>query len=335
MSGSAQARKAQSSSAKERVTAVVVTYNRKALLRQCLDALQAQTHVLDQIIVVDNASTDGTPAMVRDVYPEVKLMELEENRGGAGGFHTGMKRATEQEVDWIWVMDDDAEPESDALEKLFHPGVHREEETAALASMRVNPDGSIQTGSAGWYDPFSMKYDLTSIDGPPCEQIGYATFVGLMIRARAVKAIGLPEQGYFIRADDNEYVLRLSREGQVYLVRDSRVVHHDASASKKTPKTLMGRMVNERPIRSYWRKYYGLRNKLLIVRAHAQTPLEKWYGYAIGFKNLVRGALAVVVFDDYKLLRLKVLFLGFMHGLIGKSGKCVDPDDFLKKRVEV
>jgi GT2 family glycosyltransferase len=180
-----------------------------------------------------------------------------------------------------------------------------------------------------------MKYDLISADGPSCEQIGYATFVGLLVRAGAIRTAGLPKQGYFIRADDNEYVLRLSRAGRVYLIRDSQIVHHDASASKKVAKTLMGRMVNQRPIRSYWRKYYGLRNKLLIVRAHAQTPLEKWYGYAMGFKNLARGALAVVVFDDCKLLRLKVLFLAFKHGLIGKSGKCIDPDDFLKERVEV
>lgn len=88
-----------------KVAAVVVTYNRKELLRECLQALLNQTRPLDEIIVVDNASTDGTDQMIPEEFPQITHVRLPENIGGAGGFHEGMKLAYEKGHDWIWVMD--------------------------------------------------------------------------------------------------------------------------------------------------------------------------------------------------------------------------------------
>lgn len=103
----------------ERVCAVVVTYNRKELLRKCLAALKSQTRKPDHILVVDNASTDGTPEMLKEEFPQVEVLRLPENQGSAGGFHEGMNRAYEEGWDWIWIMDDDALPEPTALERLL------------------------------------------------------------------------------------------------------------------------------------------------------------------------------------------------------------------------
>jgi len=75
------------------VCAIVVTHNRKGLLRDCLAAIEAQTTAPERVLVVDNASTDGTPAVLRDEFPDVEVLSLEENEGSAGGFHEGMKRA--------------------------------------------------------------------------------------------------------------------------------------------------------------------------------------------------------------------------------------------------
>ena len=111
-----------------RVTAVVVTYNRKELLVECLQALLAQT-VFDtgagcelEILVVDNASTDGTASSLSPLLerePRIHYMLLEENLGGAGGFCAGMKRAVEEGCDYVWIMDDDTIPKPQALEKLL------------------------------------------------------------------------------------------------------------------------------------------------------------------------------------------------------------------------
>lgn len=102
---------------------VVVTYNRKDLLVQCLSAALGQSKPLDGIVVVDNASTDGTREFLRSEgflsRDNVTLLSLEENSGGAGGFYTGLKYAMDNGADWVWMMDDDAVPNPDALEKLL------------------------------------------------------------------------------------------------------------------------------------------------------------------------------------------------------------------------
>ncbi|MHC4517340.1 MAG: glycosyltransferase family 2 protein [Planctomycetota bacterium] len=131
----------------ERIGAVVVTYNRQALLGQCLDALLGQSYPLDAILIIDNCSTDGTYESLlssnliaaaedpggtpsesvravpvaagsgRDV--EIRYVRMPENTGGAGGFHEGMRRAVEAGFDWLWLMDDDLLPTPEALQALI------------------------------------------------------------------------------------------------------------------------------------------------------------------------------------------------------------------------
>ena len=94
-----------------RVTAVVVTYNRRDLLLESLAAVHGQGRAPDAVIVVDNASEDGTAEAVRMAFPGVQLAELARNAGGAGGFAAGMALALSGDADLIWLMDDDTVPE--------------------------------------------------------------------------------------------------------------------------------------------------------------------------------------------------------------------------------
>jgi len=130
----------------ETTAAIVVTYNRKALLAQCLDMLLQQSYPLDAIYIVDNCSTDGTyddllgkdligPASDSatpsesvkavplgahpNLHTEVHYVRMPENTGGAGGFHEGMRRGVEAGFDWLWLMDDDLAPSPEALEALI------------------------------------------------------------------------------------------------------------------------------------------------------------------------------------------------------------------------
>jgi rhamnopyranosyl-N-acetylglucosaminyl-diphospho-decaprenol beta-1,3/1,4-galactofuranosyltransferase len=105
------------------VTAVVVTYNRKELLAECLDGLFRQTRPVDRILLIDNASTDGTQEFLRQRgyldASAVEYVRLPANTGGAGGFREGMRRAYASDAEWIWLMDDDVEPVPDALETML------------------------------------------------------------------------------------------------------------------------------------------------------------------------------------------------------------------------
>jgi len=102
-----------------KVIAVVVTYNRRDLLLESLAAVLAQSRAPDSVIVVDNASADGTADAVRNAFPGVQLAELARNSGGAGGFAAGISLALAGAADLIWLMDDDTVPEPGALAALL------------------------------------------------------------------------------------------------------------------------------------------------------------------------------------------------------------------------
>ena len=103
--------------------AVVVTYNRKALLKECLDAILSQSHPVERIILIDNASTDGTEEMLRTAGllqdARMRYVRMETNTGGSGGFCEGLRIGRDCGCDWLWLMDDDTVPAADCLEKLL------------------------------------------------------------------------------------------------------------------------------------------------------------------------------------------------------------------------
>ena len=127
------------------VAAVIVTYNRKELLAECILALLNQTHPLNKIFVIDNASTDGTYIMLERKgflnNSKISYHALPENMGSSGGFAEGIKKAHEEGFDWIWIMDDDSEPAPNALELLLE--YSKEENVAAIANLEVNPQGKV------------------------------------------------------------------------------------------------------------------------------------------------------------------------------------------------
>ena len=103
-----------------RVTAVVVTYNRLMLLKECIGALLDQDCEDMDILLVDNHSTDGTIEYIKSLLDneKVEALFLENNLGGAGGFYEGIKYAIKNNTDWLWLMDDDTIPDKNACSEL-------------------------------------------------------------------------------------------------------------------------------------------------------------------------------------------------------------------------
>src|SRR5258705_168881 len=103
------------------VASVSVAYNAVKVLPRQIDALLRQTRPLQEIVVVDNASTDGTPAMLAKQYPQVTLIRMSENLGQAGGWSVGLSYAVlRQRYDWVWTFDNDSVPGTEALETLLN-----------------------------------------------------------------------------------------------------------------------------------------------------------------------------------------------------------------------
>jgi rhamnopyranosyl-N-acetylglucosaminyl-diphospho-decaprenol beta-1,3/1,4-galactofuranosyltransferase len=251
------------------ICAVVVTYNRKALLRECLQALLAQTRPVSKILVIDNLSSDGTPEMVLAQFPserfaQIELITLASNVGGAGGFHEGLKQAAAAGYEWLWLMDDDTIPQPDALEQLFtaRDRFPTESRPDLLASRVVWTDGTLH----------SMNMPFQRQDDPPyavlaaaCGTLSLraATFVSLLLHRRYVERFGLPYADYFIWGDDTEYTARILREERGILAPQSVVVH-------RTP-TNHTAMTAEPP-----KFYYFVRNELwMTFHSRALTSKER------------------------------------------------------------
>lgn len=203
----------------DRVCAVIVTYNRKELLRECLRAVLSQTRPPDHVLVVDNASTDGTPEMLREEFPQVEVLRLPENQGGAGGFHEGMKRAYEAGFDWLWLMDDDTIPNPEALRELLTAEACLKQTgipTKALASKVLWTDGRPHPMNTPWPKP--------SFKGRICQvhPVVWASYVSALVKRDAIREKGFPKREFFIWNDDVEYFLRM---GGVFLAHKSVVIH--------------------------------------------------------------------------------------------------------------
>ncbi|MDJ0456354.1 glycosyltransferase family 2 protein [Arthrobacter sp. NQ7] len=229
------------------VAAVVVSFNRLDYLKKCLMALEEQTRPLDEIIVIENGSTDGSAEYVRTSHPGITLYETGANLGGAGGFAWGIELALQRGHSLAWLMDDDAEPHRDALEPLMR-AMESEPRPSFAAPLVEDVDGAVVQGNLP-----TVSTDATA--QLAAQKLGgialaHTTFVGVLIDLRLAAAMPLPYADFFIWFDDVEYTKRLAQSSFGIHVVSARMIHPNNAGLKD-----MG-----------WRLYYYLRNQLWLTR---------------------------------------------------------------------
>jgi rhamnopyranosyl-N-acetylglucosaminyl-diphospho-decaprenol beta-1,3/1,4-galactofuranosyltransferase len=265
-----------------RVIAVVVTYNRLAILKECIAAVEAQERKADKIIVINNGSTDGTLNWL-NTQPGITTI-TQENSGGAGGFYRGIKEAYLSGADYIWLMDDDTIVRPDtlhhllsALEKL----TAADDEFGFVASKVVWTDGSQHLMNRVEEVPaFEGKQSREYYKAKGIVPIMAATFVSVLLSREAVKRAGLPLKSFFIWHDDIEYTVRVTRTGMKGgLVPESIAVH-------KTPTNYKDDIYRD-DAKNAWKYKYGLRNQL-YCRRH-----DKSYGSFV--RNILKRSVALPV----------------------------------------
>jgi GT2 family glycosyltransferase len=290
-----------------RFAAAVVTFNRKVLLGECLHSLLQQTRVPDCIYVIDNASSDGTTEYLKELglleHPRIRYQRLEHNSGGAGGFHAGLKAAYDAGEDWIWIMDDDAEPLPDALERMLpyteYPQV------VGIASSKIDSEGST-TGD------LKRLQNGTEGKDAPYERLQFSSFVGIAISRKAIDQIGLPKVEFFIHHDDTEYCLRLIRVGDIAHARDSFVRHKEARGVDRY-KQRFGRTFKSFPTDRYVMGYFGRRNQIWL---DVHFPREGWSSAFRHFRDSVKMCLRATLIDrEDVLIRCTVTVRAFTDGL--------------------
>lgn len=242
-----------------------------------MQALFEQTHHLARIYVVDNASSDGTSEWVEKIAAEapvpISQIRLPENGGGAAGFAAGIAAAREDEIDWLWLMDDDAAPQPDALESLVNSPPAQEQTTACVAPKVIYASGGLDSNQRGHFHRRLRSLPESSYVPGQYPTLGYMSFVGTLLRAAAARAIDLPRADFFVWGDDVEYSLRLRRVGEIRLVSESVMVHKRNTHSHSNRRSrllnaLLPVSLYPTPIENFWQPLCGLRNYIWMKREY-------------------------------------------------------------------
>ncbi len=242
---------------------VIVTYNRKSDLEKVLELFDQQSYLPIYIIVVDNASTDGTGRLLEEwsrkasVYKRI-VVSMESNQGGSGGFYEGLRRGMELEAEWIWVSDDDAFPEADALEQAEKYLMEKKgdgDRISAICGTVIN-QGKIDIRHRKRYYTRGVRIIEECVSEKEYEKeyfsLNALSYVGSILNKQKLAQAGLTNKDYFIWWDDTEHSLRLSKIGEIICVPAIKV-HHD---------------VQESVLALNWKTYYGFRNMCDMYRKH-------------------------------------------------------------------
>ena len=287
---------------KKNVVAVIVTFNRKILLKECLYSLLNQSLALDRIIIIDNHSTDETEAYIQQERVSEKIIYkyLENNVGGAGGFNIGIKEAVKYEPDYIWIMDDDTIPKENALQKLMDSANELGDDFGFLASKVIWKDGTpclmnIPKVHKDWiYQSSSLQKNMIRVES--------ASFVSLFVKKAVVAECGFPIKEFFIWGDDLEYTRRISEKYVNYYCEES-IVMHKMQQNERTD------IFSDSGTR--------LKRYEYMYRNRGQAANRK--GLYEKVKYLLRGIKTVLALlikaPDHRITRAKVVFCGTIKGL--------------------
>lgn len=300
-----------------RIAVVVVTYNRKEMLLECLRAVLLQSQHIDRVFVIDNASTDGTPEYLRASGvledPRISYDRQVDNSGGAGGFSRGLRQAFAAGYDWIWVMDDDVEPDVDALEvALSYSAI-----SGCICLGRRFQDGGFEPWGATFVPRTARVVPGTLYENSSIYIANVACFEGMLISRDVVAAIGFPDEEYFIARDDTIYGYRASKVTPVIYVKAAKLLKK-IRRDKKYGR-LLGVNVSV-PAPQY--QYYFIRNWFFDARRlHAEGRLCR-LSFALHFSLYIVSVTIRLLAFERNLTVLRFVYSAVIDALRGRGGKC-------------
>jgi GT2 family glycosyltransferase len=273
------------------VVAAVMTYNRRDTLARCLRAIRAQTTAPSVVLVVDNASTDGTPEMLAHDFPEARVMRTAENLGCSGAMHVALREARALAPDYVWLLDDDAIPFPHCLERLL-------EEAG-----RLDPEARIGALRPMIQDPHNGQVK------------GGGISCGGLLRGEMVATVPLPLSELFIELSDHAYNMFVRRAGWRILRVPAALAHHPL----RPPGGLRHIARNGYPLKP-WRAYYAIRNR--IYASLRIQPSARWL-----VRNLIIAARMIVLLTLFGRPRRGqwLVVRGVVDGVLGQLGRRVEP----------
>lgn len=313
-----------------KIACVIVAYNNGDNIGRLLETLSSQSKQLEEIVVVDNASSDATPEIVKQKFPQVTLLANTSNTGVGEGYAQGLGYAYQKGYEWIWLFDGDSLPQASALEELAkafaslrstHPKI------GILASCPVNPITNERYGGFLWRGRFvALPKGLAECQEPfPVDSVISS---GCLVSRRVVKDVGLPRADFFMDFVDHEYNLRVRRNGYEIISVPASTIYHEIGKSPVIRSQIIraiARLATKGPlgVEAPWRQYYIVRNQLYTFW-HEFRNYKALFFFKLRVMRIIIGML---LFNDKdKVKRIRYIIWGLKDGFKGRLGKTVTPN---------
>jgi len=241
------------------VSVSLVNTNSRELLLACLETLPAQdAHV--EIVVLDNASEDGSAAAVRERFPTVRVIE-QQHRAGFGANHNTVIRSTTGR--YVFVLNEDTTSADWGFERMV-AHLDANPRVAALAPRLVYPDGRPQASAWRFPSPATALLGLLTLGragilqsgGSETRDVDWAMAAALLVRREALDEVGLFDEEFFIYSEETDLQHRLRRAGwRAQYFPQVTVVHHESQFSAGIPERRINEMWRGR--HRYWRKHHS------------------------------------------------------------------------------
>ncbi|MEX2421131.1 MAG: glycosyltransferase family 2 protein [Actinomycetota bacterium] len=268
---------------------VVVNHNAGGYLSRCLATVLANTGDAEvEVVVVDNASSDGSASAAREVFGQVQVIETGTNRGFAAGVNVGIGATT---APFVFVLNPDAEIWEGTLERFVKLARERPR-AGAIGPMIRNTDGSIypsgrRVPSVGvavghallgsfWHDnPFSRRYRSAGWDRSTEREVDWISGSAFLVRREALDEVGPLDERFFLYAEEVDLFKRLREAGwQVLFTPELEVVHEGGVSTGRSRRM---HLIHSRSVYRYFEKHHarGWRRALLplawlVLRVRAE-----------------------------------------------------------------
>jgi GT2 family glycosyltransferase len=297
------------------IASVTVAFNGAGVLSRQMDALQRQTHNIDEIVVVNNASSDNTLSLLETHYPDATVLNQSENGGVGGGFSAGLDYAANaRKHDWIWLLDQDSVPADDGLEQLIE-GLRflgdDVENTAILAPLCMHAESELDYSASLWRN--GLRKLGADVGNQKISFVDSVISSGTLVRKEAVEEVGLPRADFFIDFVDHEYCLRVRRHGyKIAVIAGSKLDH---AIGDTIQVNIFGFRKNW-PWHAPWREYYMTRNEIFTVWKY----FPDWRTKLNVTRRLLRHAAGVLLLGRQKRACLTMMYRGVVDGRAGHLG---------------
>ena len=223
---------------------IIVSYNTKDLLKQCLDSIYGKVQDISfEIFVVDNNSQDGSPKMVKNLFPQVKLIENKENKGFASANNLAIKRSNGK---YVLLLNSDTIVLPGSLSKMVQ-FMDETPKAGATGCKLINPDGSLQSFGRG----------LKRVREKGVREVNWVEAACLMVRQRVIDGIGLMDENFFFYSEDMDWCRRIRLAGwKIFCISQAKIIHYGRGSTRKWD----SKIVTEAYKSGYYyaRKHFGI-----------------------------------------------------------------------------